>query len=845
MRRVGSTRFVAALLALGLLVALAASPAGAAPGSRADGFDDGAYGPGTQAKSKPKKVLRATIRRTKFGVPHIRAKSVRSLAAGYAYAFAEDNICTIASEYVTVNGNRSRFFGPDANWTFSGNGTTYENVDADVYFRWAKKRRIVERLLRKKAPIGPKRGVRQGVRGYVEGYNAYLRSVGGRDGITDPTCKGAKWVRPITQLDAYRRFFQLGILASSGATLAGISTAEPSSPAAAAEADAERERVMESGEGLEALQPDIGSNAYGLGSEATKSGRGMVLGNPHFPWDGSERLYQSHLTIPGRLDVEGGSLYGVPLVLIGWTRGLAWSHTVATAWRFTPYKLQLPPGDPYSYIVDGETKEMRATPVKVPLKDGGAEERTIYSTRYGPMITNLVGSIPLPWTDGSGFALRDVNQNNFRYLNHFFDNNLAQSVPEYDRVQRRYQGIPWVNSIAADSKGRAYYSMQGAIPNVPDELAAQCNVAEAGFETLGLPILDGSRTACDWEKDPAAVAPGTFPPGEVPTVTRRDYTHNGNDSHWLTNPEEPLEGFDRLIGIEDAERSYRTRIGLIQVAERLAGTDGLPGKGFTRKSLEQVALGNRQYLGELWRDDLVTLCSAAPGGVLAGSSGPVNVGEACEAVEGWNLRDDLGAGSSGALVFRRFATNLIANFPALPTGLQGETRPGIQTIFTTPYSNSDPVNTPRGLNIANPLVGVAFADAVSDLEGAGIPVDASLRGFQFTQRGGATIPIHGGPGGLGVFNAIAAPWDAENGFEEVVHGSSFIMAAEFTGGKCPVKADTFVTYSQSENPRSPHADDFTRRFSRKRWQPAPFCARDVKRATVSKQRVRVKVRGRR
>ena len=842
MGRVRAISWLATASAIVALGGLGAASAGAqATGTRAS--DDGSFAAGSQRA--PKRVLRATIRRTKFGVPHIRAGSVRSLSAGYAFAFAEDDICTIASEYVTVNGNRSKFFGPNANWTFSGNGTTYENLDADVYFRWAKRRRIVENLLRRKAPIGPKKGVRQGVRGYVEGYNAYLRSVGGADGIDDPRCAGESWVRPITKLDAYRRFFQLGILASSGATIAGISNAEPTTPAAAEQGDSQRRQAIESGDGLEALQPDIGSNAYGLGSEATKSGRGMVLGNPHFPWDGSERLYQAHLRIPGKLDVEGGSLYGVPLVLIGWTRGLAWSHTVATAWRFTPYKLQLAPGDPYSYVVDGETKAMRATPVKVPLRGGGTDERTIYSTRYGPMITNLVGSIPLPWTDGSGYALRDVNAKNFRYLNHFFDNNQAESVPEYDRVQRRYQGVPWVNSIAADSKGRAYYSMQGAIPNVPDELAAQCNVAEAGFETLGLPILDGSRRACDWEKDPDAVAAGTFPPDEVPTLTRRDYTHNGNDSHWLTNPEEPFEGFDRLIGIEDAERSYRTRIGLIQIAERIAGTDGLPGQKFTRRSLEQVALGNRQYLGELWRDELVTLCDANPTGILVGSDGPVEVAEGCDAVESWNLRDDLGPASGGALVFRRFATNLIANFPALPTGLQGETRPGIESIFTTPYLNADPVNTPSGLNVANPLVSRAFADAVTDLEGADIPVDAALGGFQFSTRGGERIPIHGGPGGLGVFNAIDAPFSATDGFREIVHGSSFIMAAEFTGGGCPVRADTFVTYSQSENPRSPHANDFTRQFSKKRWQPAPFCAKDVRRATVSKDRVRIEVRGRR
>jgi acyl-homoserine-lactone acylase len=828
------SRVRSAAIAVCCVAALATTgvaPAGA--GEHQPGGADTARG---KARAK---VLSATIHRTKFGVPHIRARSVRSLSAGYAYAFAQDNICTIANEYVTVSAQRSRFFGPEATWTFSGNGSTFKNIDADIYFGWVKKTGMVRELIRSKAPLGPKRGVRQGVAGYVKGYNAYLRRTG-VENLPDPACRGAEWVRPIRKIDVYRRFFQLGILASSGAVIDGIATAAPSGAAAASQQERRQERMLKDGAALERLQPEIGSNAYGLGGEATRNGKGLVLGNPHFPWDGSERLYQTHLKIPGRLDVAGASLNGVPLVLIGHTRGLAWSHTVATAWRFTPFKLTLAPGDPYSYVVDGETRPMTATEVTVRARneEGGLDPvtRTIYSTEYGPMVTSLVG-IPLPWGEGSGFALGDVNASNFRYLNHFFDNNQAQTVREYHRIQNRYQGIPWVNSVAADSRGEAYYSMQGAIPYVTDEQAAECNVALAGFETLGLPILDGSRSECDWQTSDEAVAPGTFPPDEVPSLFRNDYVTNGNDSHWLSNPEEPLTGFDRIIGIEGAERTARTRIGLIQVAERLAGDDGLPGRKFNRRLLQRVALGNRQYLGELWRDPLVGLCDAAPGGQLLGSSGPVDVSGACDPLREWNVRDDLDSG--GAILFRRFASNLLGNFRCLPTGLQGSTCPGAETIYTTPFLASDPVNTPSGLNIANPLVGQALADAVTDLQGAGIPLDAGLRGWQYETRGGKEIPIHGGPGGLGVFNAINVSWNPDAGYPDVRHGSSFIMAAEFRERGCPARAATFVTYGQTENQGSRHADDYTRAFSRKRWHVPPFCAADVRREALSTKRLRI------
>ena len=50
-----------------------------------------------------------------------------------------------------------------------------------------------------------------------------------------------------------------------------------------------------------------GSNAYGLGREATDGGRGMLLGNPHYPWTGN-RFYRMHFTIPGKLNVVGVGL---------------------------------------------------------------------------------------------------------------------------------------------------------------------------------------------------------------------------------------------------------------------------------------------------------------------------------------------------------------------------------------------------------------------------------------------------------------------------------------------------------------------------------------------------------
>jgi acyl-homoserine-lactone acylase len=741
----------------------------------------------------------ATIRRTEHGIPHVFARDWGSLGYGYGYAFAQDNICTIADSYVTVGAERSRFFGPDRSWRFEGNSTTANNLNSDFFYQRINDAKVVEKLVAQAPPRGPLPEVREGVAGYVAGYNAYLRDTG-VDNLPDPTCRGKAWVRPISEIDAYRRFYQLASLASQGVAIDGIGSAAPLTGGAQATSAAQLAPAF-------ARLGDLGSNAYGLGREATLDGHGIVLGNPHFPWQGAERLYQSHLTIPGQVDVAGASLYGVPLVLIGTTKGVAWSHTVSTARRFTLVEERLVPGSPTTYVYDGRPEPMKAerVTVKVAGADGRLTDRTrtLYSTRHGPVLTSLLGLPAFPWTAASAYTMTDANGGNFRYLNHFFEVNRAQSVRRLDQIERRYEGIPWVNTIAADSTGEAYYADIGSIPNLSNAKASQCNTALGAqtFSLLGVAILDGTRSACEWDNDADAVAPGIFGPSKLPSLFRNDYVHNGNDSYWLSNPKARLEGFARIIGDERTARSLRTRLGLVMATT----------KRFSVADVQATVFNNRHYGGELFAAELAAYCKANP--TLQGSSGPVNVSEACPVLERWDRTDNLD--SQGAVLFRRWATRALASVGGVVSN---------PSIYRTQFDPADPVNTPRGLNTSNPQVGQALADAVKDLRDAGIPLNAPLRGYQYEPRGTEKIPIHGGPGGLGVFNAISAPWNGR-GFPDVVHGSSFVMVAKPTGG-CP-EARSIVTYSQSENPQSPYYGDQTRMFSRKGWNDMRFCPEQV------------------
>jgi acyl-homoserine-lactone acylase len=771
------------------------------------------------AAAAKKGTMEATITRQAQGIPTIKAKTFKELGFGYGYAVSEDDICTLADAYLTSQAERSRFFGPDAKTPES-----FTNLDSDLFYQQVKDQRVVEDLVHAKGKQKLEPEVKQTFRGYVAGYNAWIKRHG--DEISDPACAGQPWVRPITVMDAYRRVYELVEYASQGVAIDGIAGAQPPSAAPRPTSGDGEPTVSESeaqalGRALDFSE--AGSNAWGIGSEASAKGGGIVLANPHFPWQGPRRFYQAHLVIPGEMNVSGGALLGSPAINIGHTKTMAWSHTVSTAFRFVPFQLNLKPGDPTTYIVDGQEVPMDRHTVTVQVKqpDGSLApvSRTLYSTRYGPVTTRISGQSLFAWTNQNAYAMWDANTQ-FRLLNHFLETNRASSTNELLKILKKFQGIPWVNTIASDDRGKALYADIGSMPNVPDEKVAQCNtpLGQTTFAAVGLPVLDGSRSECALTTDPDSAAPGIMGVSKQPFLFRRDYVANSNDSYWLTNAEQPLEGYARIIGAERTQRSLRTRLGLLMILGRLGGTDGLPGTTFTRKNVQTLVFQDRQYLGELWRDQLVAYCNAHP--TMNGTGGPVDVSAACPALANWDLH--VNVDSRGALLFERFVDKFGT----------------AAARFANPFDVNDPINTPNGLNTSDPTLETAFADAVTDLRNANIPLDAAFGDFHYEPRGSEHIPIHGSEGGQGVFNAIGDVFDPTAGYNDAVHGSSFVMVTSFEKG-CP-KDRSILTYSLSDNPNSKHYADQTRMYSQKKWVDPPFCGKEVRKTAKSVKTVRAK-----
>ena len=770
---------------------------------------------------------RATITRTEHGIPHVTADDWGSLGFGHGYATAETNLCNLADTVITGRGERSRWFGPDARYedrvTLSAT-----NLQTDTLFANLRDRKVVEKLLAD-PERGPSKRAKKMVRGYVAGANEYIRDVGGAKGVTDPTCKGAGYIKPnVTAKDLWYGVYAANLLASAGVFVPQIAEAAPPTPGdpglpVTASGFAQPPAVLPSEDELLTglgKDPDapFGSNATAVGEKATTTGRGMVLGNPHFPWRGRYRFGQVQLTIPGKYDVAGAALLGSPVVNIGWNKHVAWSHTVSTAYRFTPYEYrytQTVPGGPIVYATEDGPTELQRDVVEIEVKgeDGKVStvEEDLYRTAQGFVID--APDLLMGWSPASFFAIRDANGEHLRTIDTFLDMGAAKNVKDLLKRQDEAGGMPWVNTTAADRAGNVVYADHSVVPHVTNDMAQQCMtpVGRVLFELAGLPGLDGTRAQsdCQWGTDEDASRPGIFGPKNLPITYREDWVANANDSYWLPHPKQRLEGFARIIGCEQCERTLRTRMVYRYVQDRRVGKDGLAdGKKVSPRTLRLFQHTNRVFAAELSRkhDDLQKVCEAAEGG------------EACAVLADWDGMSNVD--SVGTHIFQEFWKRVPAD-----------------SAWEVPFDPEQPLTTPRNLDEGNEDVVQAMRDALAFLAESGIPLDARWGRLQVAgDEGAPLIAVGGGDAGPGNANVLVSrsPATHTDKLYPISYGSSHIQAVAFRD-KGKVDARTILTYSQSTDPTSPFSADQTRLFSKERWVKFPFTDRAIKRQKISRQ----------
>ena len=819
---------------LGVVLAAVALVAGACTDDGGD--SSGEASPATTGTAAvTDAAYEATIHRTEGGVPHIVGATLADAAFGQGWASGQDRACDLADQVVKIRGERAATFGA---------GEDDEHLDSDVAWRTIG---IHERALEdwEDAPAD----VRELFTAYADGWNAHLEAVGA-GGLTG-WCRDAEWVRPLEPADVYAYSRAITLQASS-AQVARYLGAQP--PEVPADEGGDDERDDGEGNGGDATtgttgvalgpiaQPVAASNGWAIGAERSADDGGLLLANPHFPWEGELRFWEVHLTVPGELDVYGAQLSGLPGIGIGFTEDFGWTHTVSAGNRFTAYRLDLVEGDPTTYAYGDEEREMTAEELTIEVlqPDGGTEEvtRTAWYSHYGPIL-DFPG---FGWTEDATITYRDANLDNDEFAEQYLAMLTAEDLDELIAAHEEINGVPLFNTVAVSADGRAWYADTSATPYLsPEALAGyQRSVEEdpivATAAASRAVLLDGSDPTYEWVEVDEARDPGLVPPADQPMVERDDYVFNANDSFWLPHATEELAGpYSPLHGAQDTARSPRTRQNARVLdgtgADSASGTDGR----FDLDELTAAALANEGFTARELAGDVATRCAAQPRRtveplvvdgeqVLPGAE--VDLTEACEVLADWDATYDLD--SVGPVVWRE----LLDQFDQEAFLDAGE-------LWAVPFDDDEPVATPSGL--APPLDGNRdpvldrLARAVQVLDEAGIDV-------------GTIVPIHGGNGREGLTNIVGygtgwstlepiptrgervvpdsalATTDDRTGYL-VNNGTSFLLALAYTD-EGP-EARVHLTYGNTADRTSPLFVEATERFSEKDWREVRFTEADI------------------
>ena len=417
--------------------------------------------------SVPSLSAEVEILRDPFGVPHVFAENDRDLYYGVGYVHAQDRLWQMELVRRAGMGRLSEVLGSEA-------------LEIDRLFRVLGLRRVARRseeLLDD--------ATRSALQAYAEGVTQYIADHKGRYPVEfdivgfEPEPWTVEHSLLVSRLMAWELNYArwIDILRGLVTETMGPERAQELYPEWSEGAPLIVPRALRasrvSASGLKLLEADkayrtlfglggfqTGSNAWCVSAGKSATGRPLLANDTHLYLTSPGRFYELHAVAPG-LNVAGMSIPGVPFVIVGRNRVIAWGVTNA----------MLDDADYYVEEVDSlERPTMvrsrgRWVPVEVYrdtifVKDDRSVVLTSYWTPNGPIINRVE-----PISRGARQLM------SFRWTGHepsqdaraFFLLNRATSWREF-RSALSYYNTPAQNFVYADTSGTTAYQLAGKVP---------------------------------------------------------------------------------------------------------------------------------------------------------------------------------------------------------------------------------------------------------------------------------------------------------------------------------------------------------------------------------------------
>ncbi len=692
----------------------------------------------TEAQERPLQE-RVEIRRTEYGVPHILAEDLAAAFFGLAYCHVEDYGERVAIGLVEGRGELAKYFGADS---------------LDVDFR---NRRTYARAVETYHLLD--QDMRDVFEGYAAGVNHYI-------GLhpdefpewLEPKFNGgdvaARWIETYSR-GAVNRFLR---------------------------------RLAERADSM----VEEGSNAWAFAPRRTRSGKAILLRNPHLNWEAG--YYEAQITVPGAINFYGDLRVGYPLFFNGgFNENLGWATTNNGPDLDEIYALDVDPERPDHYLFDGGSIPLRRETITVEFKNGpglGRETREFWTTPLGPVVRR---------GDGKIYVIRAAGDLEYRAAQQFLRMMQAGDLEEWKDAMRMRAQLG-SNFTYADRKGNIFYLWNATIPDLPHE---------SGGDSVA---VSASRSSDVWMR------PVEFDVLPQMLNPRGGYLHNENDPFHYSNLNQPFDPADFPPYFPEPALGLRSQHSLELIHDR--------GK-MSLEEVGQLKHSPRMLLADRVKDNLVAAVRA--------TSPEPEVLAAIELIEAWDntVSPESRGGTLFEIWFRKYWEG------------EGEERPenmrdADEAAFAQPWSPDEPTTTPRGLSDPE-WAARAFVWAVEETKSRFGAWDVAWGDVHRVRMGDVDVPVGGCSGWLGCFRVLWYDED-EDGSLVASGGDGWVLAVEFSD---PPKAYSVLAYGQSSKEDSPHFNDQAEMFTRGQLKRVAFTESEIAERLIRSYRPGEEVAGKR
>jgi penicillin amidase len=208
-----------------------------------------------------------------------------------------------------------------------------------------------------------------------------------------------------------------------------------------------------------------GSNNWVVGPALTATGHPMVASDPHLSLSAPAVFWMVHVNVSdpkAPLDFEGLSFPGIPSIILGFNRNLAWGATTAD-YDVTDVYTETLTADGKGVVFKGQNVPFQNVTETIKIAGGGSYDYVVpIVPHHGPIVPTIVNHTVAPPT-GTQLSIRWTGHQPTHELDAVASLVKATNVEDARTAMRNFE-VGAQNWVFGDTQGNIFYTTQSDIP---------------------------------------------------------------------------------------------------------------------------------------------------------------------------------------------------------------------------------------------------------------------------------------------------------------------------------------------------------------------------------------------